>query len=131
MVQQHSYKEQVPFKLYHWMIASCSFSFVLLCARIIATNSIMYAFLLWNLMLAFIPYAFSYWLYNNRFIENKLKLAAVILAWLLFIPNAFYIITDLFHLDEKSDAPKWFDLLLLLSFAWNGLVFVSRGRSRS
>jgi uncharacterized membrane protein len=77
------------------------FSFVLLCARIIATGSVMYAFLLWNLILAFIPYVISYRLYNNRFIENKLKLVATIFVWLLFIPNSFYILTDLSHLDEK------------------------------
>lgn len=123
MLQQHSYKEKVPFTLHQWLVASCSFSFVLLCARVIATDSVMYAFLLWNLILAFIPYAISHWLYNNRIVENKLKLMATISLWLLFIPNSFYILTDLSHLDEKTSAPQWFDLLLLLSFAWNGLVF--------
>ncbi len=80
--------------------------------------------MLWNLFLAFIPYAISYWLYDNlKIVANKLKLVAILSAWLLFIPNSFYIITDLFHLDEFVSAPKWFDLLLLLSFAWNGLLF--------
>jgi len=123
MIQQQSYKEHVPFTLHQWMIASCSFSMVLLCARVIATDSIRYIFLLWNLFLAFIPYGISDWLQNNPTVGNRFRRFAVIGAWLLFIPNSFYILTDLFHLDEISSAPKWFDLLLLLSFAWNGLLF--------
>ena len=47
------------------------------------------------------------------------------LVWLLFIPNSFYIITDLYHLgDHYNDrqAPQWFDLAMILSFVWNGLL---------
>ena len=124
MLQRHSHKKPVPFTLHQWFIMSCSFSFILLCTRVAATGYVTYIFLLWNLFLAFIPYSVSYWLHNNiHAIKNKLKLFGIIAAWLLFIPNSFYLLTDLFHLDEISSAPKWFDLLLLLSFAWNGLLF--------
>ena len=107
----------------HWLIISCGFSCLLLGARIFITGDITYLFLLWNLFLAFIPYVITQWLSaNTRLSESKVKLAAVLFLWLLFIPNSFYIITDLFHLEEFDTAPKWFDLLLIFSFAWNGIV---------
>ena len=106
-----------------WLIISCGFSCLLLSARIVVTGYHTYLFLVWNLFLAFVPYAITQWLWTHSWVvNNKLKLAAVLLLWLLFIPNSFYILTDLFHLDEFDSAPKWFDLLLIFSFAWNGLL---------
>lgn len=122
--QVHNKLSSFVFTLHQWFIMSCLFSFILLCARVIATGHIAFIFLLWNLLLAFIPYAVSHWLYNNIHVrENRVKLSAVIVTWVLFIPNSFYILTDLFHLGQFASAPKWFDLLLILSFAWNGLLF--------
>ena len=109
--------------LRHWVLLSCCFSGVMLCGRVVLTNQLTYLFLFWNLFLAFVPYAISEWLYANiDVVENKWKRGIILFAWLLFFPNSFYIITDLFHLDKFNSAPKWFDLLLLFSFAWNGVL---------
>jgi len=106
-----------------WLMISCGFSCLLLCARIFITGDLTYLFLVWNLFLAFIPFAISEWLLTpERFARRKRKLVIVLFVWLLFIPNSFYILTDLFHLDKFDSAPKWFDLLLIFSFAWNGIV---------
>ncbi len=109
--------------LHEWLLLSSGFSCLLLLSRMIVTGTIEYIFLPWNLFLAFIPYWITNGLRNNiSWIENKVKLSAALLVWLLFIPNSFYIITDLFHFTHVHTAPKWFDLLLLFSFAWNGIV---------
>ena len=106
-----------------WLIISCGFSCLLLSTRIMVTGYTTYLFLVWNLFLAFVPYAITQWLWTHRWVaKNKWKLLGLLLLWLLFIPNSFYILTDLFHLDEFDSAPKWFDLLLIFSFAWNGLL---------
>ena len=105
------------------LFLSVCFSILLLGIRIISTHSLTSASLAWNLFLAWIPFGISGWLYSHTaFIKNKWIFAASFTGWLLFIPNSFYIITDLFHLHDNRNAPLWFDLLLIFSFAWNGLL---------
>jgi uncharacterized membrane protein len=111
--------------IHEWLLASSCFSCLLLLGRMIVTQSLGYIFLPWNLFLAFIPYFITRRMIDkrNEITKNKVKLFVTLGIWLLFIPNSFYIITDLFHFTHIHSAPKWFDLLLIFSFAWNGILF--------
>lgn len=105
------------------LILSCLFSICLSIIRVILTSQLMFAWLQWNLFLAFIPYAITRALIRKpQWIESRWKFAIAFLCWLAFIPNSFYIITDLVHLDERLPVPLWYDLALILSFVWNGLL---------
>lgn len=107
-----------------WMLISSSFSCLLLFGRIIITESPGYIFLPWNLFLAFVPYWISGRITRITSVKkNKIKLVLYLFGWLLFIPNSFYILTDLIHFARIRSAPKWFDLLMIFSFAWNGIFF--------
>lgn len=105
-----------------WLLLSCVFSCLLVTARVLVTGYVTYLFLIWNLFLGFVPYAISQWAATKIASLKGIKLVGVLITWLLFIPNSFYILTDLFHLSQFNSAPKWFDLLLIFSFAWNGLL---------
>lgn len=75
-----------------------------------------YAFLLWNLFLALIPLGVSLMLLR---VERRMVALPLLAVWLLFFPNAPYILTDLIHLSPHNHGhvPLWLDLVMLLSFA--------------
>lgn len=92
--------------------------------RYLYTDSKVYLFLNWNLFLAFLPWFLSFsMILFPKIKENKLFLFSFLLSWVAFFPNAPYILTDLFHLKLQTNVPIWFDLILILSFAWTGLLF--------
>ena len=37
-------------------------------------------------------------------------------------PNALYIVTDLIHLQRKTDVPKWYDAITYIFIAMLGLM---------
>ena len=87
------------------------------------TGSGYYVFLLANLFLACVPLFFSTVLRSaiHWRLHWTMKLACFGL-WLLFLPNAPYILTDILHLNRSSNAPAWYDLALLLSCSGTGLL---------
>jgi uncharacterized membrane protein len=112
-------------------IALLSSSFM--CAAMVATRiwytgTRGFAFLLWNLFLAWIPFVAAISLYDRdrRGRRGGWQLA-ITAVWLLFYPNAPYIVTDLIHLVEHPSKLVWFDLVLIATCAWTGLLlgFVS------
>lgn len=98
-------------------------SVMLVAFRVHYTSQVTFVFLVWNTILALIPYFISTLLilYHHR-IRSTFVLVVPIIIWLCFFPNAPYILTDLFHLRPRPDVPYWFDLALILFFAWNGLM---------
>ena len=125
------------------LTASMLFSCILVVIRVLHTGRLTFLSMIWNLFLAYIPYAISTGLtaWRKGAAERQLTSAALspgrtaslkgflmiltFLVWLLFIPNSFYILTDLYHLADNhrnTRVPEWFDLALILSFAWNGLL---------
>lgn len=100
------------------------FCFALSFLRVELSGTRHFLFLNWNLFLAFIPWFFTLILMMSPNLRKKrLVVFGMLGFWLLFFPNASYILTDLFHLSHHSSMPIWFDLVLILSFAWTGLLY--------
>jgi uncharacterized membrane protein len=86
-----------------------------------------YDFLLWNLVLAWLPLVFAGLAYTlatqSRRGASYLLIGLSAVAWLIFFPNAPYILTDFLHLGSMGDvSPGWYDVLMLFWFAWTGLL---------
>lgn len=102
------------------LLVSIAFSMSLLLVRFVYSNTLDYRFYGWNTFLAAIPYLMSTQLLKLR----KMGFIAFVFLgiWLLFFPNAPYMITDLFHYEERPEVPYWYDLMVVITGAWNGLI---------
>jgi uncharacterized membrane protein len=104
----------------------CAFSIlciIMVVLRMAYSESFRYLWLIWNLFLAWIPLFFVLvFRKNERIRKSTLRSSALLLSWLLFFPNAPYVLTDLVHLLQSTDIPFWYDLILILSFAWTSLL---------
>lgn len=109
------------FKTFLLLSVSLLLSVILLMIRMKLTHSYFFLFLIWNLFLAIIPFAITSYLLSNSKL-NKYGLLLWFSLWLLFVPNAPYIITDLLHLKISSIHFLWLDILVVTSFALNGLL---------
>lgn len=95
----------------------------MIAVRVDRTGSGYYVFLIANLFLACVPLGLSTMLrVASHWRVHWIIQLLIFSLWLLFLPNAPYILTDILHLTRTSDAPAWYDLALLLSCAGTGLL---------
>ncbi|MEM9919987.1 MAG: DUF1361 domain-containing protein [Bacteroidota bacterium] len=134
------FQQSRRFRLFVLLCLSTLFNFLLIGGRLhhlgvdlqdIATTknyghlrgSTTFLFLIWNLFLAWIPYLIALSLEGiHQWFGKNWITGLTILAWLFFFPNAPYILTDLLHLRSRAPIPIWYDMMVISSFAWTGLM---------
>ena len=107
------------------LVVASVVSLALAVTHILVTSSNAYSFLIFNLFLAWIPLTAA--LVAKAASHNRVTLYLIMpvctLAWLIFFPNAPYLLTDFQHLAQSnSGMPLWYDVLMLIWFAWTGLL---------
>src|SRR5215218_6509325 len=126
--------------LFAVLAASSAAALALVAARVFYTGSSAHLFMVWNLFLAWIPLWLAAALYDlDRRGVSPAPLLGLGFFWLLFFPNAPYLLTEFLHLHPDfavrerplhvlagisplRDAPLWYDVALLVACAWNGLL---------
>jgi uncharacterized membrane protein len=105
------------------LVAMSLFCVALVLVRYLLSGSTDFLGLIWNLVLAWIPLVLAVVVYDRwRRHGARAALLALGALWLLFFPNAPYIVTDFVHLDRTADAPYWYDAVTVSAFAWTGVL---------
>src|SRR5579875_1694663 len=78
-----------------------------------------YHFIPWNLLLACVPYGVSLCVAMLRRAapRHSWLVAPLYVPWLLFLPNAPYLLTDFVHLQDKLTIQVWYDTAMLATYA--------------
>ncbi len=104
---------------------ACAVVVGLVLARIAYSDSQRHRGLIWNLFLAWVPFMLSYFAHaiSWRRTAVYLIIPSIALFWLIFFPNAPYMLTDLQDLARSSsDAPLWYDVIIVVWSSWTGML---------
>jgi len=94
-------------------------------ARVAYSDSNRHTGLVWNLFLAWIPFMLAYFAHAVSWRRASLYLVIPVIAflWLIFFPNAPYMLTDLQDLARRaSGAPLWYDVIIVVWSSWTGML---------
>jgi uncharacterized membrane protein len=90
----------------------------------IANHTTEHLFLIFNLFLAWIPLLVAVIL--KKYLKKKpwvsIPGAFLILVWICFLPNSFYIVSDLVHLNNFSSIDILVDIITFFMMAINGIL---------
>jgi uncharacterized membrane protein len=121
LLKQHKYKVGV----FVMLGASSAVCIGLVAVRMAHSGSERYSVQIWNLFLAWIPFLLAFCVHMLSWRRGVLYfvLPVFIVPWVVFFPNAQYLLTDLEHLNIDSIvAPLWYDVVLLVWFTWTGML---------
>jgi uncharacterized membrane protein len=114
---------------YPALLAATALACALLAVRVLRTERLSYAFLPYNLALAWAPMGLAA-LTGRLSRAGAWTAAPAAIAWWLFFPNAFYVVTDFVHLRERPGVPLWYDIALTVAFAWCGTLLALASLAR-
>jgi uncharacterized membrane protein len=110
-------------QLFYPVVLSSLLGVTFFAVRWLWSDSALHRFMMWNLFLAWIPFFCAMimaTLHARR--AAAWQYVVPLLLWLLFFPNAAYLVTDLYNLTDMPPVPYWYDIGFFATMAWTGLL---------
>jgi uncharacterized membrane protein len=104
---------------------ACAVCIALVAARVVYTENAQRLSLIWNLFLAWIPFILAYLAHSISWqrLWVYLVIPVIALLWLIFFPNAPYMLTDLQDLSRNAiGAPLWYDVIIVVWCSWTAML---------
>jgi uncharacterized membrane protein len=119
------YRNRYSIAVFVLLNLACLICIVLVAARVAYSDTERHTGLIWNLFLAWIPFMLAYFAHAVSWRRATLFLIIPIIAflWLIFFPNAPYMLTDLQDLSRRAaGAPLWYDVIIVVWASWTGML---------
>ncbi len=119
------YRNRYSIAVFVLLNLACLICILLVAARVAYSDSGRHAGLIWNLFLAWIPFMLAYFAHAVSWRRSTLYfvLPAIAFLWLIFFPNAPYLLTDLQDLSRRAvGAPLWYDVIIVVWASWTGML---------
>lgn len=106
------------------LLAATGLCLVFFAFRVIISGTFRFWFINWNLLLAWLPVLWAVLLVRSLRVRRWLawQNLSLTVLWLVFLPNAFYLVTDFVHLDEFGNINPLFDIVMFATYALTGLT---------
>lgn len=120
LLRLHHFLQQ---QLFYPVLLSSLLAVVFFVGRTFLSTSFLHVFLMWNLFLAWIPFLCAMAMATMRARHAAAwQYVVPLLVWILFFPNAAYLVTDLYNLTDMPPVPYWYDIGFFATMAWTGLL---------
>lgn len=118
-LQSHKYHRVI-----YALVLTNFVSILLFILRLAGAENFRYWFMVWNLFLAWVAPIIAWWLAKR--LRNSVWLSwknvVLTIVWLGFLPNSFYMVSDLIHVQQTGEVSVIFDAVLFTSFIFNGFI---------
>lgn len=106
------------------LVVATAVSVLLLLAESAGYGGFVHLYLMWNLFLAWIPFGLALVLRGTlrRKLWSSWEAMILTVAWLAFLPNTFYMISDFIHLAEVDPDQLLMSAIVFMSFIYTSVL---------